>query len=83
MDNFVDQINLIYESRYPNRKVITSIVGSQTARLQLENGATPGIFISADFKHIDHLRNQGKIYKSTLSLLIMLLILDSRLGKLD
>ena len=61
LERFVSMINDRYKQRYPNVKFIVSLVGSQTARIQIERGAPPGIFISADPRHIKALHHEGKL----------------------
>lgn len=62
LERFVSSISTRYRHQYPEVELIVSLVGSQTARLQLERGAPPGIFLSADQRHIERLAEQGKIW---------------------
>ena len=61
LERFVSEINKRYRKSSPDVKVVVSLVGSQTARLQLERGAPPGVFISADIRHIHKLIERGKV----------------------
>ena len=61
LERFVSIVNDRYKLRYPKVKLIVSLVGSQTARIQIERGAPPGIFISADPRHIKALNHEGKL----------------------
>ena len=57
-------LNTIYKEQYPKRRISMSVLGSQSARLQIERGAPSGIFISAAKKHIDVLKKRHLIAKS-------------------
>ena len=61
MSDFVERVSSRYRARYPKRKVYVELVGSHTARLQLERGAPPGVFISAAPHHVDTLEERGKV----------------------
>ncbi len=63
LDHFITQLNELYHQTYPQTKVISSLVGSQTARLQLSRGAPAGVFISAGLSHITQLAARGKIVR--------------------
>ena len=57
----INEINQRYQLRYPQRHIHVTLTGSHTARLQLERGAPPGVFISASPRHIDALERLGKV----------------------
>ena len=61
LESLVGEINQQYKLRYPSRQIFTSLLGSQTARMQIEHGAPSGIFISAAKSHINILEKQHKI----------------------
>ena len=57
----IQELHRAYLQRYPKRRVHLILTGSHTARLQLERGAPPGIFISASPQHIDALDRLGQV----------------------
>ena len=50
-----------FESKYPNIDVDIAYAGSQTLRLQIQQGAPVDVFISANSEHMDALAEQGSI----------------------
>lgn len=55
-----------FEHDYPNVDVVLNFAGSQSLRTQIEHGATPQLFASANQKHIDKLLDLGMIDESTI-----------------
>lgn len=51
-----------FERTHPNTDVILSFAGSQTLRLQLEQGASADVFASANAAHMDALQRAGHIH---------------------
>ncbi|MAD60987.1 MAG: hypothetical protein CMH49_05670 [Myxococcales bacterium] len=64
LEESVRCLNTSYKRLYPKRKVSISVLGSQSARLQIERGAPAGIFISAAKQHIDVLKDLHFIVQS-------------------
>ena len=86
LELMVHEIDQLYRQRYPKREVRTVLTGSHTARLQLERGAPPGIFISASPKHIASLDQLGKIeYYQTIAHneLVLLTRSQTRVNSID
>lgn len=50
-----------FEEAHPDVEVRTSFAGSQTLRLQIENGAPADVFASADVEHMQALESQGLV----------------------
>jgi molybdate transport system substrate-binding protein len=50
-----------FEEAHPKVKVVLNFAGSQSLRTQIEQGATPQVFASANQKHMTRLREQGLI----------------------
>ena len=54
-----------FESAHPDHTVELTFGGSQVLRLQIENGASADVFISADVAHIDALKAQGAVLSTS------------------
>lgn len=66
MTDGVNDIVEKYQIEHPQIKIVTNFAGSKTLRSQIENGAQPDIFISANEKHYaalleDNLVNPGAL----------------------
>ena len=51
----------IFEKQHPNSRVRFNFAGSQDLRVQIEQGAKPDVFASADWKHMKLLANRGMV----------------------
>ncbi len=52
-------ISKAYETQHPGVKVDLVFDGTQALRTQVEQGASPDVFVSANAKHMDALKNEG------------------------
>lgn len=50
---------MAYEQRFPETRVVLNLAGSQTLRLQIEQGTTPEVFASANVAHMEALARAG------------------------
>lgn len=50
-----------FEAEHPELRVRLGFAGSQTLRLQIENGAATDVFASADSLHVSALRDEGLV----------------------
>ncbi len=55
-----------FEKEYPNIKVVVSYAGSQSLRTQIQNGATPDVFASANKMHVRDLTEKGLLKPATI-----------------
>ncbi|OPZ93105.1 MAG: Molybdate-binding periplasmic protein precursor [Firmicutes bacterium ADurb.Bin419] len=56
-----NEIKEVYESNNPNVKINLNFAGSQTLKISLENGGKADVFVSANLKYMDELKNKGFI----------------------
>jgi molybdate transport system substrate-binding protein len=57
-----------YEALHPDVHIVTNFDGSQALRTQIEQGAYADVFLSANTKHMNALRDQGLMENDTISL---------------
>jgi molybdate transport system substrate-binding protein len=57
-----------YEILYPNIRIITNFDGSQALRTQIEQGADADLFLSANTKQMNALRDQGLMENGSITL---------------
>ena len=62
-DVFQD-LEKVFEDRYPDIDLLVSFAGSQVLRLQIEQGATADVFASANRKHMKALVEAGRVEES-------------------
>jgi len=56
-----NEIKEVYESNNRNIKINLNFAGSQTLKTSLENGGKADVFVSANLKYMDELKNKGFI----------------------
>lgn len=66
----VTEIARDYELLHPGVKVVTNFDGSQALRTQIEQGASADVFLSANTKHMNALRDKGLMENSTIGLFV-------------
>ncbi|MDD3407621.1 MAG: molybdate ABC transporter substrate-binding protein [Methanomicrobium sp.] len=59
-----------YETENQNVKIVTVFDGSQALRTQIELGAQPDVFVSANTKHMNALKDEGYMDNSTVELFL-------------
>ena len=60
------EMELVFERANPEIDVVLNTAGSQTLRLQIEQGARVDLFASANTEHMDALRAAGYLLESTI-----------------
>jgi molybdenum ABC transporter, periplasmic molybdate-binding protein len=58
------ELGRLFEAQHAGQQVIINQAGSQTLRVQIENGAPADVFASADAWHVDALRERGLVETS-------------------
>lgn len=62
-----NDLGTAFESAYPDYTVTWNLAGTQELKTQVENGATPDIFISASAKYTKEMKNGGWYINDTVS----------------
>ncbi|OPX70520.1 MAG: molybdate transporter periplasmic protein [Methanoregulaceae archaeon PtaB.Bin108] len=66
----VTEIAHDYELLHPGVKVVTNFDGSQALRTQIEQGAYADVFLSANTKHMNALRDKGLMENASIGLFV-------------
>lgn len=61
----LEAVNALYKEQNPNVTIVTNYAASGTLQLQIEQGATCDVFISAATKQMDNLENKELVLSST------------------
>jgi len=70
LTNVVTEIARDYELLHPGVRVVTNFDGSQALRTQIEQGAYADVFLSANTKHMNALRDKGLMENTTIGLFV-------------
>lgn len=76
LTNAITEVEEVFESTHPEIDVKLNFAGSKTLRSQIENGAQPDLFLSANASHFEALQDQelfqtgGPILKNTMVIIL-------------
>jgi molybdate transport system substrate-binding protein len=68
LSGVMTEISRDYESSHPGVQIVSNFDGSQALRTQIEQGAYADVFLSANTKQLNALRDQGLLKNDTIGL---------------